>query len=1223
MSVARLHTDRARTKLQEFKLADLFIEELGWNQPSFEKPASMEYEGAYWQATEIAELSGFRVFEVTPKDKSTPLPDAKGQLAFSKRVALMGVENILIFVDVARTQSLWLWMKREEKRFVPRRHYFLKGQPGDLFLSKLAALFVDLSELDENGNVDITTARDRVQKALDVEAVTKVFFRDFKEEHGKLLDQIKGIPDTQDRRWYASVLLNRLMFVWFLQAKGFLDGGNRDYLSDLLAASEKKGRGQFFSHVLRDLFFEGFAKPASKRKAVGPVPLGDVPYLNGGLFLPHGIEQRIETIALLAAPYQKIRIADDAFADLFALFRRYSWSLNDTPGGDDREINPNVLGYIFEKYINQKEFGAYYTRPEITEYLCEQTIHELVLHRANANFTAAQSLHAQTPKTFPAPRRFTALDDLLIHADGPLCARLLLEVLPRLSLLDPAVGSGAFLVAAQKTLLNLYTGLLGRCEALGHRPVLDWIEKQKREHKAPAAYWLKKKIVTENLYGVDIMEEAVEIAKLRLFLSLVASAETRDQLEPLPNIEFNLLAGNSLIGLLHVDASRYDRKTGADRGDSAGQERIEFQQSTGAGELSMTFESKTAPTKQEKAGAFLATKRKAKYDELLREKNRLIKLYKDTGDFAASNQQQAEIRELTGLRDRIEAAKLEAREVLDSLLLKEFEGLGIQFQQATWDAAKKKEGKSEKRDLKLADIRALQPFHWAYEFDEILINRGGFDAIITNPPWETVEPKAKEFFAEHSELVTKNKMTIKDFEKEQARLLKEPEVMQAWLAYHSRFNHLRAFFRTSPQFVNQVPIIAGRRHGKDVNLYKLFLEQTVHLLHDGGRCGIVIPSGIYTDLGAMRLREMLFSDTRVTGIFGFENRRFIFEGVDSRFKFVVLTFEDGRMTTEFPVAFMRHDVAELASFPEQASLRMPVGLIRKLSPGSLSLMEFRNETDVHISERLFQQPLCSEPVDGKWQLELHREFNMTDDAYLFSEHTAPGRAPLFEGKMIWHFTHTFCPPRYWVSEKEARKALLGKTPDSGQRLEYQRYRLAYRDVAANTNERTLISTILPPGVFTGNTLVMASSPADVREMLLVSTMMNSLVVDFVIRQKVTNHCNMFYIYQLPIPRLTKIDAAFRPMVERAARLVGTTVEFDDLLREIFGKNATHLTHGMTNHSHRQRLRAELDALVAQAYTLTDEEFTHILATFPLVDESVKTQTRNTYRTLLRTGALPS
>jgi hypothetical protein len=124
-------------------------------------------------------------------------------------------------------------------------------------------------------------------------------------------------------------------------------------------------------------------------------------------------------------------------------------------------------------------------------------------------------------------------------------------------------------------------------------------------------------------------------------------------------------------------------------------------------------------------------------------------------------------------------------------------------------------------------------------------------------------------------------MDIKDFETELKRLLKDTEVKKAWLEYLSKFPHQREFFRLADQYKNQVPIIDGKRHGKDVNLFKLFLEQCFNLLRPQGQCGLVIPSGIYTDLGAKQLRELLFNQSRITGLFGFENRKAIFEGVDS------------------------------------------------------------------------------------------------------------------------------------------------------------------------------------------------------------------------------------------------------------------------------------------------------------------------------------------------------
>lgn len=1249
---SRLRTTEARQLLQRFDFANLFIEELNWNNPAQTRTVSVkDQDEAVWQVREIAQLSGFRVLEVTPADPGNPLPDAETQAAIWKALDAHSIEKLVIFIDRARTQSLWYWRKREGTRFVPRRHPYLKGQPGDLFLSKLSALVVDLSELDSNGNLPITETANRVRAALDIEQVTKAFFRDFQTQHAAFLDSIQGISDVRDRRWYASVLLNRLMFIWFMQVKGFLDvarlpDGDRAYLPRQLKAAQAKGKNQFFSHFLRDLFFEGFAKPETKRTPLGFLPLGDIPYLNGGLFLPHGIEARIEGDSLAAGPYQKIKIPDAAFSGLFKLFGDYSWSLNDTPGGDDREINPDVLGYIFEKYINQKEFGAYYTRPEITDYETEQTVHQLILTAARKWTANAAQLHAAGVTKGAAPRDFESIGDLLLHADGALCQHLLQEILPKLSLLDPACGSGAFIVAALKTLLNLTTGLIGRCTALNHRPVLQWIEHERKQHKAPEVYWLKKRIITENLYGVDIMEEAVEIAKLRLFLNLVASAEKRDQLEPLPNIEFNLLAGNSLIGLLNVDPDAFETKVSARNLPRAkGGEQVRLTLAHEA-ELGFTVESTVAPTSKETAAAYVAQQSARKYDELLREKNRLVDLYRKSTSLT---------QDLVALRAEINAHKAKAREVLDRQLLNAFHALGIQFHQATWDAQKKSEGKPEKRDLKIDDIRALQPFHWAYEFDEIMVNRGGFDAIITNPPWENWKPDAKEFFQKHSDEVTKKAMRLEDFEEEKADILtKDTDIRREWLAYLSQFPHVNLWFRNAAQYKNQTAIINGKKATTDLNLYKLFAEQCTHLVRSGGRCGIVIPSGIYTDLGATRLREMLFSQTKITGLFCFENRRGIFEGVDSRFKFVILSFENGGTTESFPARFMRHDVAELVTFPSADSLLIDIALVRQLSPDSLSILEFKDEREIAIAKKLSSFPRLGDHDPKAWNLMLQREFHMTDDAALYHPEKERGYVPLVEGKNFHQFTYPFSPSRYWLAPKAAREALIAprlsaiatfceregipnKTKPTDLKIDADSFRFVFRDIARNTDERTMIATLLPPQVFCPHTVSMeivfqdrlADGKVELNrqgltnlERLYLTALMNSFTVDYQFRQKVTAHLSFFFVQQLPFPRLTAADSRFRPIVERAVRLIGITADYDALLAEIFGTKATHQTHGASTDGDRLRLRAEIDALVAQLYGLTEEEFAHILTTFPLVAESVKQTTLNTFRDLNRLGKLP-
>lgn len=1239
MSSSKLDPRSARKHLQAFQFTDLFIEDLGWNHPERAKPMVIEHGGVSYHAHEISQLSGFRVFEVVTANPDAIFPDAKTQQAVWKRIAPHAVENILIFVDAARTRSVWLWMKRDGTKTHTRRHHYLKGQPGDLFLSKLAALVVDLSELDEDGNIPITETARRVRDGLDIETVTKAFFRDFQGEHEKLLDAIEGVPDPRERRWYASVLLNRLMFIWFLQQKGFLDvgrskDGNKSYLPEKLAAAKKSGKNRFFRHFLRDLFFEGFAKPQDKREPISDLPLGDIPYLNGGLFLPHGIEARIEGDALFTKPYSKIKVPDAIFDDLFTLFGRYSWSLNDTPGGDDREINPDVLGYIFEKYINQKEFGAYYTRPEITDYLCEQTIHQLVLDRINDGYESRKKLHETQPKSFSAPHRYESIEDLLLHATGPVCQKVLKDILPFLSLLDPACGSGAFLVAALKTLLNLYTGLIGRCEALAHQPVLQWIETEKKKHpqNPPMAYWLKKKIVTENLYGVDLMEEATEIAKLRLFLSLVASAEKRAELEPLPNIEFNLLAGNSLIGLLHVDSAKFDSRSVGISPTSSKSSKTRLQQSRIKLQyeeaLGFTTETTAVPTTKETQQAHVATKRASEYARLLDEKNKSIELYKKHGFATGEIEGLEQDERLLNLRNHIEDVRRRAYERLNEILLEEFQALGIKFEQATWDTVKKKEGKPKKRELKIDDIHALEPFHWAYEFDEIIVTRGGFDAIITNPPWENFKPDAKEFFQKHSDVVTKNAMRQEDFEAEKADVLtKNPEIKTTWLSYLSGFPHVNFYFRNAPQYVNQTAIINGRKAVSDLNLYKLFLEQCTHLLAKGARCGIVIPSSIYTDLGATQLRRMLFDHTMITGLFCFENRRRIFEGVDSRFKFVVLSFENFGKTHSFPVAFMRHDVRELEAFPSERNLVIDVDMIEKLSPDSLSLMEISTEAELSTAKKFLRFPMLGAKLEKNWNLKLKREFHLRDDtiAGIIVSDNSDECLPLLTGRMFHQFCLTSEKPLHWVNREKGVASLKGIKSESTTYLDYKGYRWVHRRIASNTNERTFITTIAPPNVFTevnSPTLDISASSIDIKEMIFLCAITNSFVVDWYLRRKVTTTLNNFYIYQLPIPRLTAKDPDFLPLAERAARLVGTAPEFDDLLKEVFGKKATHKTHGVTDPQDRLTLRAEIDALVARLYDLTQEEFQHILTTFPLVEEATKSQTFNAYRDLLELGSFP-
>ena len=689
--MAKLDFPNFQRHLSDFDFSKLFTEVLGWNNA----PA----EGA-WQADKagetdftrrtVAELGGVVAIQVVVNtNEDGGWPDEAQRMRIWKHIARSHAENLIIFTEQQKRplQSQWYWVKRSKDaatgkpKLTPRRHEYFAGQPVDLFASKLQAMVVELSELDATGRLPVLEAARRIQAALDVDKTTKKFFTAYQQQHLELLGHIRGIDNERDKRWYASVLLNRLMFVWFMQKKFFLDGGNADYLQTKLVASQQSGPNRFFGEFLNALFFEAFAKPEADRSKAARALTGQIPYLNGGLFLHHKLEldaspapQNSENAPRASRVGTTLTVADAAFEGIFNLFASFTWHLDDTPGGDSDEINPDVLGYIFEKYINQKAFGAYYTRPEITGYLAERSIHQMILERVH---------EPPIPELKIKEIKFDTVADLLARMDTQTALKLVKIVLPSITILDPAVGSGAFLVAALKTLINVYYAVVGRAELGASADLQAWLRDIQKDH-ASVGYYIKRRIVTDNLHGVDIMEEACEIAKLRLFLAMVSSVRKVEDLEPLPNIDFNILPGNSLVGLMRVD-------------------ELEFN------------------TKQN--DLFKPT-----YRSLVEEKNRHLETYRHAAEAVGKD---TNLREL---RDKIDAEMRYASGVMNELLRDQFEAAGVKFEEAQWDAKKKDLGKPKKRQVTVADVAVQTPFHWGYVFDKIVQERGGFDIVLANPP---------------------------------------------------------------------------------------------------------------------------------------------------------------------------------------------------------------------------------------------------------------------------------------------------------------------------------------------------------------------------------------------------------------------------------------------------------------------------------------------------------
>jgi hypothetical protein len=356
-----IHEAHAGKLLRDFNFPGLFVEELGWDK--HKAKLSVPIENRTFELSAVAEKRGMAAF-ICKCDSA--LPDYNIRRKIERQVAKSAHEHFIVFTDAAKTRQIWQWVKREPgKPAAAREHHFDRGQTGEALIQKLKSVVFELAEEENLSLVDVTI---RARAGFDVEKVTKRFYERFQKEHGAFLKFIEGIPDDQLQRWYASVMLNRLMFIYFIQKKGFLSG-DINYLRSKLAAS--KPRDRYYSGFLCPLFFEGFAKKADERTSAVNELLGRVPYLNGGLFLRHQIEE---------LHGKSIQIPDTAFERIFDFFEAYQWHLDERPLRADNEINPDVLGYIFEKYINaiqpgeQKAQGAYYTKEDITEYISKNTV---------------------------------------------------------------------------------------------------------------------------------------------------------------------------------------------------------------------------------------------------------------------------------------------------------------------------------------------------------------------------------------------------------------------------------------------------------------------------------------------------------------------------------------------------------------------------------------------------------------------------------------------------------------------------------------------------------------------------------------------------------------------------------------------------------------------------------------------------------------------------------
>jgi len=670
--------------IKQFNFRELF-NDMGWNNDKTTQPIVVDNETYALQA--VAEKSGFKILLCNPLSNGL-IPDYNTRKKIETKVTKLFQEHLIIFFDTKKTEQIWQLVVRQSGKptKVTETHWHINQDP-ELLYQRAAGIFF---ELDEEDKITIVDVKKRVGENFhqNNEKVTKQFYDKFKKEHGAFLQFIKGISDKANQDWYASLMLNRLMFCYFIQKKGFLDN-NKNYLRDKLkACKERKGKVKFYSFYrdfLLVLFHKGLNEPTQSQDT--KIEIGKIPYLNGGLFDEHELEKN----------NTNIDIDDEAFERLFNFFDQYEWHLDTRHTASGKDINPDVIGYIFEKYINDRaNMGAYYTKEDITEYISKNCIIPFLFDETKRHYPKAftpdaeiwqmvkesgdtyiyeavkkgidtenidltttistddpnHPLWADLPEEIrkgfrpelkdkivqtntqphlwqlrmdwnkPAPsdialpteifrevierrKRYWEIrkkidvgeishindfitynlnirqfaQDVIENTNDPELLKHFYKALNSVTILDPTCGSGAFLFAAMNILEPLYESCIQRMEifieeakeennykhlspelqkswkSINHEK--SWFRQCLAQVKSPEhpnlQYFIYKSIILRNLYGVDIMKEAVEIAKLRLFLKLAATVEADYRkpnlgLEPLPDIDFNIRAGNTLVG---------------------------------------------------------------------------------------------------------------------------------------------------------------------------------------------------------------------------------------------------------------------------------------------------------------------------------------------------------------------------------------------------------------------------------------------------------------------------------------------------------------------------------------------------------------------------------------------------------------------------------------------------------------------------------------------------
>ncbi|EAL6673334.1 Eco57I restriction-modification methylase domain-containing protein, partial [Campylobacter jejuni] len=757
------------------------------------------------------------------------------------------------------------------------------------------------------------------------------------------------------------------------------------------------------------------------------------------------------------------------------------------------------------------------------------------------------------------------------------------ENILKFKILDNACGSGHFLVGVLNAITHIvlsdfdhFTNLKELYEEEKEN-ILNYIKDFVQDYEVDESDILKRLLLKRIIYGVDLNPFSIELTKLSLWIDSFIFGT------PLSFIEHHIKCGNALINSNLSDFKDLIKQNSSNLFTNSITQEFEI--------LQEVFE---------------------KLDNL-----------KDTNEEQIKQSKQIYQNEITPKLDKLNLY-LNYINTLHFVNKEELQILKALSQDDIQNLSQNEQAKAIISKYQ----KEFNFFNYELEFPEIVENQvfKGFDIIIGNPPWDKTKFSDSDFFpqykSDYRSLIASKKKEIQD------NLLAKDYIKQNYEKQKAYINDLSEYYKKA------YPLNKGSGDG---NLFRLFVEKNLSLLKQDGNLAYVLPSALMFEDGSLTLRKEILENKTLEYFYSFENRQAIFADVDSRYKFALMLIKNTQAnhTHKIKMMFYKTDINSLKNKDEILTLNLKD--IKKLSPTHLALMELKDKQALEILRKSYNafQNLSFDYIDFR------RELDMTNDKDLFIEEFREGLLPLYEGKMIHQFDANFSQTTYFLEkakfdERLKSKELYRAKKATGKELnpkliKYDRefFRLGYRKISRDTDERTLIASLLPkncggadstysniPKQYVLKDDVICMDIVPYERILFVLALFNSLVVDFIIRNMVQINVSKSYLERIPLPQPSdeeiQNNEIYKTLAKNALLLQlynDQNHHFDELKQEFNIKNEeipkTKKAYDI--------LRAKNDLLVKELYGLSDDEFSYMISTFKVLNEK-----QSEYITLLKT-----